>query len=82
VASLYSKGRGKILEKIAEESAELIEAAEDKGRAEVVYELSDLWFHTMVLLANEGIDISEVFAELERRFGTSGIAEKASRTGK
>lgn len=82
VASLYSKGRAKILEKVAEESAELIEAAEEKGRDQVVYELADLWFHTMVLLANEGISIGEVTAEFDRRFGTSGITEKASRKGR
>jgi len=82
VASLYSKGREKILEKVAEESAELIEAATEKDRGEVIYELADLWFHTMVLLANEGIGLGDITAEFERRFGTSGIAEKAARKDK
>lgn len=82
VASLYGKGLSGILEKVGEESAELVEAAEKKGRDAVVYELCDLWFHTMVLLANEGIEIEDVFGELARRFGTSGIAEKESRKGK
>ncbi len=82
VASLYSKGLPKILEKVREESGELVEAAEKKGNVDVVYELSDLWFHTMVLLANEGIEIEDVFRELARRFGTSGIEEKGSRPKK
>lgn len=79
VASLYAKGRPKILEKIAEESAELIEAASQKGRDEVLYEFCDLLFHSMVLLANEGIEMDEALDELSRRFGLSGIAEKESR---
>lgn len=79
VASLYAKGTDKIAEKIAEESAELIEAAREKDNKEIVYELCDLWFHTLVMLGHKDIDISEVFTELARRFGTSGIEEKASR---
>jgi len=82
VASLYAKGLPKILEKVREESGELVEAAEKKGKSDVVYELCDLWFHTMVLLANEGIEIEDVFSELARRFGTSGITEKESRPKK
>lgn len=78
-ASLYSKGLSKILEKVKEESAELIEAAAVKEKKDIVYELCDLWFHTMVLLAHKDIDMKDVFAELSRRFGTSGIAEKESR---
>ena len=79
VASLYSRGLPKILAKIEEESGELIEAAREKGKEEVLYEFCDLWFHTMVLLANEGIEIEAVFKELGRRFGVSGITEKESR---
>ncbi len=82
VASLYAKGLAKILEKVKEESGELVEAAEKKGKSDVVYELCDLWFHTMVLLANESIEIEDVFGELARRFGTSGITEKGSRPKK
>jgi len=82
VASLYKKGREKILEKIEEESGELIEAAREKGRSDVVYEMADLWFHTLVLLANEGIEADEIFSELARRFGLSGIEEKKSRSAK
>ncbi|MBI1910738.1 MAG: bifunctional phosphoribosyl-AMP cyclohydrolase/phosphoribosyl-ATP diphosphatase HisIE [Deltaproteobacteria bacterium] len=79
VASLYAKGLPKILEKIEEESNELIEAANEKGRSDVLYEFCDLWFHSLVLLANQGIEIEEVFGELGRRFGISGITEKESR---
>ncbi|MBI5643446.1 MAG: bifunctional phosphoribosyl-AMP cyclohydrolase/phosphoribosyl-ATP diphosphatase HisIE [Deltaproteobacteria bacterium] len=79
VASLYAKGLEKILSKVEEESDELIEAARVKGRADVVYELCDLWFHSLVLLANQGIDVEEVFQELARRFGISGIEEKEAR---
>lgn len=79
VASLYSKGLAKILEKVEEESGELVEAAREKGNADVVYELSDLWFHTLVLLADKDIGVDEVFVELARRFGLSGIDEKKGR---
>ncbi len=79
VASLYAKGLPKILEKVAEESAELIEAAREKGNDDVVYEFCDLLFHSMVLLSNEGIEMDEAYTELARRFGISGIEEKESR---
>lgn len=79
VAGLYSKGLAKILEKVREESAELIEAATVKEKKDVVYELCDLWFHTMVLLSYKDIGVKDALAELARRFGTSGIEEKESR---
>lgn len=79
VASLYARGLPKILAKIEEESGELVEAAREKGNEEVLYELCDLWFHTLVLLSNQGLEIEAVFAELGRRFGISGITEKESR---
>lgn len=82
VASLFAKGLPKIIAKVEEESGELVEAAREKGGKEVVYELCDLWFHTLVLLAERGIEIEEVFSELGRRFGTSGITEKESRPRK
>ncbi len=79
VASLYAKGLPKILAKIEEESGELVEAAREKGKDSVLYEFCDLWFHTLVLLSNEGLEIEAVFRELGRRFGVSGITEKESR---
>ena len=79
MASLYAKGLPKILEKVAEESAELIEAAREKGKDDVVYEFCDLLFHSMVLLSNEGIEMDAAYKELARRFGISGIEEKGAR---
>ena len=80
VASLYASGLNKILEKVAEESTELILAAKDRDEAEVVKETADLWFHTMGLLTELGLSSEAVLAELDHRFGTSGIVEKAART--
>ncbi len=81
VASLYRKGRDAILRKIAEEAAETLLAAKDGDRDQIVHETADLWFHTLVLLASEGLGPRDVYAELERRFGVSGIEEKAGRGG-
>ena len=79
VASLYAKGIDKILEKIKEESSELIDAAETKGNAEIIHEMADLWFHTLVLLGQKDISLQEVLNEFQRRTGASGIEEKATR---
>ena len=80
VASLYAKGNEKIIEKIAEETDELIaEITEDPEKNKVIHEAADLWFHVMVLLANNGIDPTEVLKELESREGLSGIEEKKGR---
>ncbi|MEK6791228.1 MAG: bifunctional phosphoribosyl-AMP cyclohydrolase/phosphoribosyl-ATP diphosphatase HisIE [Deltaproteobacteria bacterium] len=79
VASLLVKGRQKILEKITEESAELVKAATKETRKQVIHETADLWFHTLVLLASEGIEASELFKELGGRSSRSGLEEKASR---
>ena len=82
VASLYEKGLDKILEKIAEESDETIEAAQEEGTEHLIYEVADLWFHCMVLLSHKGLSHEQVLTELGRRFGLSGIEEKASRQKK
>ena len=80
VAGLYAKGNGKIIEKIAEETDELIaEITEDPEKNKVIHEAADLWFHVMVLLTNNGIDPIEVLEELENREGLSGIEEKKGR---
>ncbi len=79
VASLYSKGLNSILKKVGEESAETIIAAKDGKREEIIYETADLWFHTMIMLVEQGIEPNDVLQELERRFGLSGIEEKNSR---
>ncbi len=82
VASLYAKGQDAILKKIGEEATETVMAAKDGDRNQIVYETADLWFHTLVLLANEGLGPDDVLNELDRRFGVSGHDEKASREAK
>ena len=81
VARLYAKGLDAILKKIGEEATETVMAAKDGAPERIVSELADLWFHSLVLLAHEGLGPDAVFAELERRFGLSGLEEKASRGG-
>jgi phosphoribosyl-ATP pyrophosphohydrolase len=80
VAALNAKGLDAILEKVAEEAIETVNASRTEGRAAIVHETADLWFHCLVMLAWHGIPAAEVLAELERREGRSGIDEKASRT--
>ena len=83
VAQLHHKGLEKILAKVAEEADETIEAAREaevNGDLDhVIYETADLWFHTLVMLAKLETGPDAVLAELERRFGVSGLDEKASR---
>jgi phosphoribosyl-ATP pyrophosphohydrolase len=81
VARLYDKGLDSILKKIGEEATETVMAAKDGDPAQIVYETADLWFHTLVLLAHQGLGPADVLAELERRFGLSGLEEKAARGG-
>ncbi|MCF6190684.1 MAG: phosphoribosyl-ATP diphosphatase [Cocleimonas sp.] len=80
VASLYDKGLDAILKKVGEEATEVVMAAKDGKSDKIVYEVADLWFHTLVLLAQQNLHPDDVLKELERRFGTSGLVEKASRT--
>jgi phosphoribosyl-ATP pyrophosphohydrolase len=86
VASLYAKGIEKMLKKIGEEANETIMAAKDlehvnssENKDHLVYEIADLWFHTMVLLASQNLSSEDITTELQRRFGLSGHDEKASR---
>lgn len=79
VASLYAKGVDEILKKIGEEATEVVIAAKSDNREQIIYETADLWFHTMVLLAQQNIKCEEVSQELARRFDLSGLAEKANR---
>ncbi len=95
VAKLYDKGLDAILKKVGEEATEVVMAAKDaenskcadcgkntdseKDKDKIVYEVADLWFHTLVLLAQQNLHPDDVLKELERRFGTSGLVEKASR---
>lgn len=92
VASLYHKGLNKILEKVGEEAIESILAAKElqlasklkqdttNQKAELIYEVADLWFHSLVALAYLDVSSDEILAELARRFGLSGIDEKNTRT--
>jgi phosphoribosyl-ATP pyrophosphohydrolase len=79
VAGLYAKGTDHILKKIGEEAAELLIAGKGGSRDEIIHETADLWFHSLVLLAYNGIELDSVMSELKRRFGQSGLEEKASR---
>ncbi|KXS39667.1 MULTISPECIES: phosphoribosyl-ATP diphosphatase [Modicisalibacter] len=86
VASLHHKGLNKILEKVGEEATETIIAAKDAAdgvdtqRQAVVAETADLWFHSLVMLSHLGIESQAVLDELARRFGISGLDEKAARS--
>lgn len=79
VSGLFASGIDGILKKVGEEATELVLAAKNGDRNEVVYEAADLWFHSLVLLKYFDLEVSDVLAELERRSGTSGIEEKANR---
>lgn len=83
VAKLLAKGPDAFLKKIGEEATEVVMAAKDADHggdaAKIVYEVADLWFHSMIALAHYGLTPADVIAELERREGTSGIEEKALR---
>jgi len=88
VASLYFKGLDAILKKVGEEATEVVMAAkdveadssDDKDKSKIINEVTDLWFHTLVLLAHQDLHPDDVLKELDRRLGTSGIVEKASRS--
>jgi phosphoribosyl-ATP pyrophosphohydrolase len=80
VASLFAKGREKIAQKVGEEATETVIAAMSGDPEKLTSEAADLLFHLMVLLADGGVRVDDVLAELDRRDGVSGIAEKASRS--
>lgn len=82
VAKLYAKGLDTILKKVGEEATETVIAAKGGDKDQLVYEMADLWFHSLVLLASQGLHPNDVLNELARREGLSGIAEKASRAEK
>lgn len=80
IASLYAKGLDHILKKVGEEATETVIAAKGQDAAKLVYELADLWFHTLVLMAHQNLPLEALTDELARRFGQSGHAEKAARS--
>ena len=79
VASLYAKGLDKILKKVGEEATEVVIAAKQGDKEQIIYETADLWFHTLVMLAHADLSPDDVLKELDRRFGMSGHEEKAAR---
>lgn len=84
VAKLFSKGDNAILKKVGEEATETVMAAKDAritgNTHELIYECADLWFHTLVMLAQYNLTPQQVLAELARREGLSGLDEKAARS--
>ena len=78
-ARLFAKGKKKIAQKLGEEAVECALAAVDGGREQVIAESADLLFHLMILWADRGVRPAEIYAELARREGVSGLSEKASR---
>jgi phosphoribosyl-ATP pyrophosphohydrolase len=79
VASLYAKGIDHILKKLGEEATETVIAAKNDDLDQIIYETADLWFHSLVMLIYKDVNPELVLKELERRFGLSGIEEKAQR---
>ena len=79
VARLMHKGTDAILKKIGEEATETVMAAKDGDAQKIVYEVADLWFHSMIALAHFDLTPADVLAELRRREGLSGLEEFASR---
>ena len=79
VARLVGKGPDAVLKKIGEEATEVVMACKDGDRGRVVAEVADLWFHTLIALAEHGLAPADVLAELERREGLSGLEEFAAR---
>jgi phosphoribosyl-ATP pyrophosphohydrolase len=79
VAKLFHKGEDTMLKKIGEEATEVVIAAKNNDREQIVYESADLVFHLMVMLARYDVRLDEVADELARREGLSGLVEKASR---
>jgi len=79
VARLFSKGDDAMLKKIGEEATEVVLAAKSDDRLHLVREVTDLWFHCMIVLARHGLGPDDVLAEMKRREGISGLDEKAAR---
>jgi len=82
IASLYRDGLEAILKKVNEEAFETIIAARQGDDKELIHEVADLWFHTLVLMAHKNLSAEDILNELSRREGTSGIEEKESRSSK
>jgi phosphoribosyl-ATP pyrophosphohydrolase len=79
VARLFHKGTDSILKKVGEEATETVMACKDGNRTQIVYEVADLWFHSMLALSAFGLEPADVLNELRRREGLSGLEEFAAR---
>jgi phosphoribosyl-ATP pyrophosphohydrolase len=79
VAKLFAKGDDAMLKKIGEEATEVVLAAKGDDRLHLVREVTDLWFHCMIVLSRHGLGPDDVLAEMQRREGISGLDEKAAR---
>ncbi len=78
-AKLFNDGLDKILKKVGEEATETVIASKSGKNDDIIHEVADLWFHTMIMLKFHGLDSADVLQELESRFGLSGLEEKANR---
>jgi len=76
VSSLFKSGRDKILKKIGEEASEVVIGSKNDKKEEIIYEIADLWFHTLVLLGYHDISPEDIYKELQKRFGKSGIRDE------
>jgi len=81
-AKLFKDGLDSILKKVGEEATETVIASKSGKNDDIIHEVADLWFHTMVMLQHHGLNSSDILKELEDRFGLSGLEEKANRTKK
>jgi phosphoribosyl-ATP pyrophosphohydrolase len=79
VATLFAKGDEAMVKKIGEEATEAVMAAKDGDKIRLTAEIADLWFHCLVVLVKNGLGPEDVFAELARREGISGLQEKEAR---
>ena len=79
-AKLFEKGQDSILKKVGEEASEVLIASKSGEKDDIIHEIADLWFHTLVLLKHHGFELEDVMQELDERFGTSGLEEKANRS--
>ena len=79
VSLLFKKGNSEINSKIIEEANEYVEAVNSNRKREIIHEAADLWFHNLVSLTLNDIQVSDILEELNRRFGVSGLEEKKSR---
>jgi len=82
VAKLFAQGDDPMLKKVGEEATEVVLAAKSGDRLHLVREVTDLWFHCMIVLERHGLGPADVLAEMQRREGISGLDEKAARKDK